>query len=51
MIDALRKPTGARSVHRKARAVAAVVQEIERRTGRDARDVEIAEGMGVALDE
>src|SRR3569833_4053042 len=52
MIDALRKLDWApRSVHRKARAVAAVVQEIERRTGRDARDVEIAEGMGVGLDE
>jgi RNA polymerase sigma factor FliA len=52
MIDALRKLDWApRSVHRKARAVAAVVQEIERRTGRDARDAEIAEGLGVGLDE
>jgi RNA polymerase sigma factor for flagellar operon FliA len=52
MIDALRKLDWApRSVHRKARAVAAVVQEIERKTGRDARDVEIAEGLGVSLDE
>jgi RNA polymerase sigma factor FliA len=52
MIDALRKLDWApRSVHRKARAVAAVVQEIERRTGRDARDVEIAESLGVSLDE
>ena len=41
MIDALRKLDWApRSVHRKARAVAAVVQEIERSTGRDARDVD-----------
>ncbi|HTX04436.1 MAG TPA: sigma-70 family RNA polymerase sigma factor, partial [Steroidobacteraceae bacterium] len=40
-----------RSVHRKARAVAAVVQEIERRTGRDARDTEIAERLGVPLEE
>jgi RNA polymerase sigma factor for flagellar operon FliA len=52
MIDALRKLDWApRSVHRKARAVAAVVQEIERQTGRDARDVEIAEKMGVSLQE
>jgi RNA polymerase sigma factor for flagellar operon FliA len=52
MIDALRKLDWApRSVHRKARAVAAVVQEIERETGRDARDVEIAERMGVPLEE
>ena len=52
MIDALRKLDWApRSVHRKARAVAAVVQEIERRTGRDARDTEIALQMGVAIEE
>jgi RNA polymerase sigma factor for flagellar operon FliA len=52
MIDALRKLDWApRSVHRKARAVAAAVQQIERETGRDARDVEIAEKLGVALDE
>ena len=52
MIDALRKLDWApRSVHRKARAVAAAVQEIERRTGRDARDTEIAERLGVPLEE
>ena len=52
MLDALRKLDWApRSVHRKARAVAAVVQEIERRTGRDARDTEIAERLGVPLEE
>jgi RNA polymerase sigma factor FliA len=52
MIDALRKLDWApRSVHRKAREVATVVQEIERQTGRDARDVEIAERLGVPLEE
>jgi len=52
MIDALRKLDWApRSVHRKARAAAAMVQEIERRTGRDARDAEIAQGMGISLEE
>jgi RNA polymerase sigma factor for flagellar operon FliA len=52
MIDALRALDWApRSVHRKARAVAAAVREVERRTGRDARDVEIAEQMGVSLEE
>ena len=52
MIDALRKLDWApRSVHRKARAMAAVVKDIERRTGRDARDAEIAEGLGVSLEE
>ncbi|MGH8289775.1 MAG: RNA polymerase sigma factor FliA [Steroidobacteraceae bacterium] len=52
MIDALRKLDWApRSVHRKARAVAAAVQEIERHTGRDARDTEIASRLGVPLEE
>src|SRR5215469_12684676 len=52
MIDALRKLDWApRSVHRKARAVAAVMREIERETGRDARDSEIAERLGISLDE
>lgn len=52
MIDALRALDWApRSVHRKARAVAAAVHEVERRTGRDARDVEIAQQMGVSLEE
>ena len=52
MIDALRKLDWApRSVHRKARAVAAMIREIEKETGRDARDGEIAERMGVTLEE
>lgn len=52
MIDALRKLDWApRSVHRKARAVAAAVQEIERQTGRDARDTEIAARLGVTIEE
>jgi RNA polymerase sigma factor for flagellar operon FliA len=52
MIDALRALDWTpRSVHRKARAVAVAVREIERRTGRDARDGEIAQQMGVTLEE
>jgi RNA polymerase sigma factor FliA len=52
MIDALRKLDWApRSVHRKARAVANAMREIERQTGRDARDTEIAERLGVPLEE
>jgi RNA polymerase sigma factor for flagellar operon FliA len=52
MIDALRKLDWApRSVHRKARAVANAVREIEKETGRDARDGEIAERLGVTLEE
>jgi RNA polymerase sigma factor FliA len=52
MIDALRKLDWApRSVHRKARAVAAAIREIEKETGRDAKDGEIATKMGVGLQE
>lgn len=52
MLDEIRKNDWApRSVHRKARMVAEVVREIENRTGRDARDHEIAQSMGVSLDE
>ena len=52
MIDALRKLDWApRSVHRKARAVAAAMREIEKETGRDAKDSEIASKMGVGLEE
>jgi len=52
MIDALRKLDWApRSVHRKARAAAAAVREIEKETGREARDGEIAERLGVTLEE
>lgn len=52
MIDALRKLDWApRSVHRKARAVAAAMREIEKETGRDAKDSEIASKMGVGLGE
>ncbi|MEO7773678.1 MAG: RNA polymerase sigma factor FliA [Steroidobacteraceae bacterium] len=52
MIDALRKLDWApRSVHRKAREAAAAMRQIEAEHGREARDVEIAEKMGVSLDE
>ncbi len=52
MIDALRKLDWApRSVHRKAREVAQAIREIERDTGREARDVEVAQRMGLSLDE
>jgi RNA polymerase sigma factor for flagellar operon FliA len=52
MIDALRKLDWApRSVHRKARAVAGAIREIEGREGREARETEIAEAMGVPIEE
>src|SRR5262249_11464012 len=50
MLDALRKLDWApRSVHRKARAAASAVREIEAEFGREARDVEVAKRMGVTL--
>jgi RNA polymerase sigma factor for flagellar operon FliA len=52
MLDEIRKNDWApRSVHRKARMVAEVVREIEHRTGRDARDHEIAQALKISLDE
>jgi len=40
-----------KSVHKKARDLAAAMQEIERKTGRDARDIEVAQEMGISIDE
>src|SRR6187401_1025152 len=52
MLDALRKLDWApRSVHRKARAAAAAVRELECEFRREARDGEIATRMGVSLEE
>jgi RNA polymerase sigma factor for flagellar operon FliA len=52
MLDELRRNDWApKSVHRKAREMAQVVRVIEGRTGRDARDDEIAKEMGITLDE
>jgi RNA polymerase sigma factor for flagellar operon FliA len=52
MIDALRKLDWApRSVHRKAREVAQAIRELERETGREARDIDVAARMGVPLED
>jgi RNA polymerase sigma factor for flagellar operon FliA len=52
MLDEIRKNDWApRSVHRKARMVADVVRDIENRTGRDARDQEIAKGLEMSLED
>jgi RNA polymerase sigma factor for flagellar operon FliA len=52
MLDEIRRTDWTpRSVHRKAREVAEAVRRIENEKGRDARDVEVAEAMGIALDE
>ena len=52
MLDEIRRTDWTpRSVHRKAREVAEAVRKIENEVGRDARDVEVAEEMGLSLDE
>lgn len=52
MLDEIRKGDWApRSVHRKARQVAEAVREIENLTGRDARDHEVAERLGMDINE
>ena len=52
MLDELRKNDWApKSVHRKTREVAAAIKLIEGRTGRDARDQEIADELSLGLDE
>ena len=52
MLDELRRNDWApKSVHRKTRELAQVVRNIEARTGRDARDDEIALELGISLDD
>ncbi len=52
MLDALRKLDWApRSVHRKARAAALALREVEARLGPAATDTDVAEQMGVPLSE
>ena len=52
MLDEIRRTDWTpRSVHRKAREVAEAVRKIENEKGRDARDVEVAEVMGLELNE
>ena len=52
MLDEIRRTDWTpRSVHRKARQVAEAVREIENKEGRDARDVEVAEKLGIDLGE
>jgi RNA polymerase sigma factor for flagellar operon FliA len=50
MLDEIRRSDWTpRSVHRKARQVAEAVREIENRTGRDAKDTEIVEALGISV--
>jgi RNA polymerase sigma factor for flagellar operon FliA len=52
MLDELRRSDWApKSVHRRGRELAEAIHVVENRTGRDARDSEVAEQMGVSLDE
>ena len=52
IIDEVRKGDWTpRSVHRNSRRVAECIQAVEARTGRDALDIEVANEMGVTLDE
>lgn len=52
MLDEIRRTDWTpRSVHRKARQVAEAVRQIENEEGRDARDVEVAEKLGIELSE
>ncbi|THB74313.1 MAG: RNA polymerase sigma factor FliA [Gammaproteobacteria bacterium] len=52
MLDEMRKLDWTpRSVHRKARQVAECVARIENETGRDAKDTEVTEALGITLDE
>ena len=52
MLDELRRGDWApRSLHRRARDVEAAMRAIEQETGREARDGEIADRMGLSLDE
>jgi RNA polymerase sigma factor for flagellar operon FliA len=52
MLDEIRRTDWTpRSVHRKAREVAEAVRKIENEKGRDARDVEVAQVMGIGLEE
>jgi RNA polymerase sigma factor for flagellar operon FliA len=52
MLDEIRRSDWTpRSVHRKARMVSEAMRDIENSEGRDARDVEVAEAMGLSLQE
>lgn len=52
MIDEIRRGDWVpRSVHKNSRLIASAIQEIEQATGRDARDTEVADKLGVDVDE
>ncbi|WP_407276772.1 RNA polymerase sigma factor FliA [Halothiobacillus sp. DCM-1] len=52
MLDEVRRNDWApRSVHRRHREIAQAVHEIETRTGREAKDAEVCQLLGISLDE
>ncbi|WP_269777867.1 RNA polymerase sigma factor FliA [Marinimicrobium alkaliphilum] len=52
IVDEMRRGDWApRSVHRNARRIAKAINTVEARSGRDAQDAEVADELGVALDE
>jgi RNA polymerase sigma factor for flagellar operon FliA len=52
MLDEVRRSDWTpRSVHKKSREVSRAIQAIENKTGCEARDVDIAEYLGIAIDE
>lgn len=52
MLDEIRRGDWApRSLHRKVREIGRAMQQIEAATGRDARDAEVAEKVGMTLEE
>jgi RNA polymerase sigma factor for flagellar operon FliA len=52
MLDEVRRSDWTpRSVHKKSRMVSDAIREIENKTGREAKDVDVAGYLGIALDE
>ncbi len=52
MLDEVRRADWTpRSVHRKSRMVAEAIREVENKLGRDARDVDVAEFLGISISE
>ncbi len=52
MLDEIRRSDWTpRSVHKKSRMVSDAIRTIENRTGREARDIDVAEYLGIAMDD
>ncbi len=52
MLDEVRRSDWTpRSVHKKSRMVSDAIRSIENKTGREARDIDVAEYLGIAIDE